>query len=75
MKRHPGEETCRRCQQMRVVFDAKPEWGKVPSPLCSPCWSRYAEAREDNSYVNFNDAFDNADDDELGSWFRSEKQA
>ncbi|RZF05996.1 hypothetical protein [Streptomyces albidoflavus] len=66
---------CHRCQQPRAVFAADASWGQVPSPLCSPCWSKYADARASRSYVDFNDAFDNASDDELGAWIAPAKEA
>jgi hypothetical protein len=59
---------CRRCKQpQRPLFPAKADWGDVPDLLCSPCWSRYADARENKTYVDFNDAFDNASDEELSA--------
>lgn len=58
---------CHRCQQSRPLFPADPAWGRTPSDLCSPCWQRYAEARAQNDYVDWNDAFDNASDDELSN--------
>jgi hypothetical protein len=60
---------CGRCRQPRPCFPAKPEWGDVPAELCSPCWSKYADARAANTYVDFNDAFDNASDEELEAKF------
>lgn len=61
----PGEGRCKRCTKIRQLFDAKEEWGKVPSPLCVSCWSRYAVARDSKTFVDMNDAFDNATDEEL----------
>jgi len=59
---------CSRCKQpQRPLFPAEKAWGDVPSPLCSPCWSRYADARANKTYVDFNDAFDNASDEELSA--------
>ncbi|MFF9197308.1 hypothetical protein ACF09L_19080 [Streptomyces sp. NPDC014779] len=63
--RPPAEDTCGRCKQTRPLFAAKTEWGRVPPLLCSPCWSRYADARARNTFVDFNDAFDNATDEQL----------
>lgn len=60
-----ADDTCGRCQQARVVHPAKTEWGRTPSPLCTSCWQRYDQARANDSYVDWNDAFDNASDDEL----------
>lgn len=62
---------CRHCQQPRPLFPAKTSWGDVPSPLCSPCWSKYADARANNTYVDWNDAFDNGSDEELAAGFGS----
>lgn len=56
---------CGRCRQPRHVHPAKPEWGRVPSHLCTTCWGRYDEARANNDYVDWSDAFDNASDEEL----------
>lgn len=57
---------CNRCKQPhRPLFPAEKAWGDVPSLLCSPCWSRYADARANKSYVDFHDAFNNASDEEL----------
>jgi hypothetical protein len=57
---------CGRCKQpCRPLFPAEKAWGDVPSHLCSPCWSKYADARANKTYVDFNDAFDNASDEEL----------
>ena len=61
----PTEGTCGRCQQPRIVHQAKPAWGRVPSLLCTSCWQRYDQARADGSYVDWNDAFDNASDEEI----------
>ncbi len=58
-------DRCRRCRQPRQVFPAPEDWGDVPSPLCSPCWTRYADARASGSFVDWTDAFDNATDDDL----------
>jgi hypothetical protein len=59
------EGPCRRCGQPRPLFPAQKTWGDVPSPLCPNCWSTYADARAAGSFVDFNDAFDNATDDQL----------
>jgi hypothetical protein len=56
---------CARCKQPRTLHPAKPEWGRTPSPLCGPCWESYAEARAQGDYVDWNDAFDNASDEQL----------
>ncbi|MFD9124921.1 hypothetical protein [Kitasatospora sp. NPDC059571] len=61
----PAEGTCGRCQQRRVVHPAKPNWGHVPKLLCTSCWQRYDEARANDDYVDWNDAFDNASDEEI----------
>lgn len=63
----PAESVCGRCQQPRVVHAAKPEWGDVPPLLCTSCWRLYAEARANNTYVDWTDAFDNASDDEINT--------
>lgn len=65
MKTIASEGRCARCKQPRIVFPAKVEWGKVPSPLCTTDWQAYAEARENNTYVDSKDAFDNASDREF----------
>lgn len=59
------EARCAHCAQPRPVFPPKPEWGRVPDPMCSPCWSKFADARAAGTYVDWSDAFDNATDDEL----------
>ena len=61
----PTTDPCARYGQHRPLFPADPAWGDVPTPLCSPCWQQYADARANGSFVNFGDAFDNADDDAL----------
>lgn len=58
---------CRRCQQPRPLFPAQASWGQIPDPLCSPCWSLYADARASGSFVDWNDAFDNATDEQLAT--------
>ena len=65
----PVEGQCARCEQPRVVFPAKPEWGDVPTPLCTSDWQLYAEGRANGTYVDFNDAFDYASDEELEAKF------
>lgn len=60
-----SEGRCARCKQPRVVFPAKAEWGKVPSPLCTTDWQTYDKARANGSYVDTADAFDNASDAEF----------
>lgn len=63
---HGHEGTCARCQRGTRVFPADPAWkGRVPSPLCGPCWGGYAQARAENTYYDWNDAFDNATDEEM----------
>lgn len=52
-----------------MVFPANPERGRVPTPLCTSDWQRYAVARASKAYVDFNDAFDNATDQELEDRF------
>jgi hypothetical protein len=69
----PVEGTCGRCQQARVVHTPKPEWGRVPGPLCTSCWQRYDEARADGDYVDWNDAFDNASDEEISAHLATAK--
>lgn len=64
----PKIGTCRKCGQTRPLFPAKPEWGRVPQEMCSPCWSRFAEAREHGTFVDFSDAFDNATDEQLNEY-------
>jgi hypothetical protein len=61
----PKTGTCGKCKQTRPLFPAKPEWGRVPAEMCSPCWSLFAEAREDGGFVDWNDVFDNATDEQL----------
>jgi hypothetical protein len=67
MNNQPTTGNCGRCRQPRPLFPAKDSWGDVPGPLCSPCWSKYADARANRTYVDFNDAFDNATDEELSA--------
>lgn len=61
----PAKGCCARCQQPRIVHLPDPAWGKVAGPLCTPCWQTYATARDQNSYVDWDDAFDNASDAEI----------
>jgi hypothetical protein len=63
----PAEGTCGRCHQPRRVHPAKSEWGRVPAHLCATCWGRYDEARANDDYVDWNDAFDNASDEEISA--------
>ena len=63
----PVEGTCGRCSQSRIVHPDKPEWGDVPSILCTSCWQLYAEARANGTYVDWSDAFDNASDAEINA--------
>lgn len=67
MNAEPAVDRCGRCRQTRPCFDAKADWGRVPARLCSPCWSSYADARAARTYLDFNDAFDNASDEELSA--------
>lgn len=61
-----SENRCVRCHQPRPdLFPPEPAWGEVKGPLCARCWSLYAEARDRRSYVDWDDAFDNASDDEI----------
>jgi hypothetical protein len=66
----PPIAQCKRCGQKRHTFAPKPEWGKVPDTLCSPCWSGYADARAEGTFFDFNDAFDNASDEQLAAGLR-----
>lgn len=61
----PKTGICRKCKQTRPLFPTNPGWGRVPVELCSPCWSHFAEARENGTFVDWNDAFDNATDEQL----------
>jgi hypothetical protein len=64
MNAEPPADRCGRCRQTRPCFDAKPTWGDVPARVCSPCWSRYADARAAKTFVDAKDAFNNASDEE-----------
>lgn len=62
----PTDARCARCHQLRTVHAPKAEWGKIPGPLCGPCWGQYDEARSTGTYADWGDAFDNdASDEEL----------
>ena len=61
----PAASRCARCGQTRPCFEPKPEWGTVPALLCSPCWSRYADARAARSFIDWADAYTNATDSQL----------
>ncbi len=61
----PIEGICGKCEQPRAVFPPKPEWGDVPELLCTSCWGLFAEARANGSFVDWNDAFDNATDEQI----------
>lgn len=67
MKSTPTEGRCARCGQPRVVFPSNPDWGAVPSPLCTSDWQLYADARANKTFVDWNDAFDNASDEQLAA--------
>lgn len=60
-----AEGRCARCEQPRIVFPAKPEWGDVPSPLCTTDWQLYDQARANGSFIDWPDAFDNATDEQI----------
>jgi hypothetical protein len=51
------------------VFPAKPEWGRAPDPLCTTDWQLFAEARANNTFVDWTDAFDNGTDEQLAAGF------
>ncbi|MFE2967530.1 hypothetical protein ACFXKC_28430 [Streptomyces sp. NPDC059340] len=63
----PAEGRCAHCDQPRIVFPTKPEWGQVPSPMCTSDWQLFAEARDNNTFVDWNDAFLNGTDDQLAA--------
>lgn len=61
----PRQGPCERCQQPRPTF----AWPTPDSDdrkwLCAPCWSMFQEARDAGTFVDWNDAFDNATDEQL----------
>jgi hypothetical protein len=59
----PRQGPCERCHQDRPVFDA-PE-GVTPKLLCARCWSAYKEARDNGTFLDCDDAFDHATDEQL----------
>ncbi|GGV34066.1 hypothetical protein GCM10010182_67390 [Actinomadura cremea] len=61
----PKDGTCGKCKQARPLFPARPEWGRVSAEMCSRCWQVFAEARANDTFVDWNDAFDNATDEQL----------
>lgn len=61
----PKNGTCGQCWQTRPVFPAKTEWGRVPAEMCTRCWQVFAEARARGTFVDWDDAFDNATDEQL----------
>ena len=61
----PKKGACRRCDQIRPLFPAKTEWGRVPAEMCTRCWSLFAEARANGTFVDWGDAFKNATDEQL----------
>ncbi len=62
----PAQGRCARCQRQGPVFPPPPDWGRVPGPLCSADWQKYAGARaSDDVFLDWNDAFDNGNDDQL----------
>ncbi len=67
----PETGTCGRCRKKdRPLFAPSEEWGdNVPAWLCAHCWGAYADARANNTYLDFNDAFDHASDEELEERF------
>lgn len=68
----PEEGRCARCGRTGPVFPPQKSWGRVPGPLCARDWEKYDTARADQTYVDWNDAFDNASDEELEKGFRGE---
>lgn len=56
---------CSRCLQVRPLYEPRPEWGDEWALFCVRCWSVMCEARENSTYVDFHDAFNNASDEEL----------
>lgn len=65
----PLEARCARCGRTGPTFPPDPAWGRVDGPLCSRDWQAFAEARANATYVDWNDAFDNASDEELEANF------
>lgn len=63
----PKVGTCGKCGQTRPLFPAKKEWGEVPCQMCTSCWQVYAEARANNTFVDWQDAFHNATDEQIGA--------
>ncbi|TYK45193.1 hypothetical protein [Actinomadura decatromicini] len=61
----PRTGTCHRCGQTRPLFRADPKWGETPVWLCSPDWQVFAEARANGTFVDWDDAFDNATDEQM----------
>lgn len=59
---------CARCAQPGPLHLPEAAWGRVPWLLCSACRQRYAHVRTADGYVDFDDAFANADDDALVDW-------
>ena len=58
----PRNGACHYCGQTRPLFQAEAKWGETPAWLCSPCWQMFAEARAGGTFVDGDDAFDNATD-------------
>lgn len=68
----PENGRCARCGRTGPVFPAEAAWGRVESPLCSTHWQVFAQARDAQTYVDWNDAFDNAPDNDLEKGIRRE---
>jgi hypothetical protein len=56
---------CGRCSQNRRLFDRAMECGATVQ-LCVRCYSRVEEARDRGTFVDLDDAIDNASDAQLG---------
>jgi hypothetical protein len=75
IKPEPAVDRCVRCAQILPLTPALPEWGDVPSPLCAQDWQLFADARARGGWVDMQDAFDNASDEQFAAVLFPPKEA
>jgi hypothetical protein len=65
VKAPPAEGPCARCAQTRPLYARRFEGDDKAAMLCPRCWSEYQVARENGEFLDWNDAFDNATDEQI----------